>query len=89
MYVNPDSVAHPGIPRGGTNSGGREVLTYYLTNFSRKLHENEEILAEGRRVPRAPPPPPLIHQYRLIILDDGGHRGMGYVTLASAVHTMR
>ena len=30
---------------------------YYLTNFSRKLHENEETLAQGReRTSLAPPP---------------------------------
>ena len=39
------------IPKGG-------APTYYLANFSRKLHENEEILGRGGgrgRVPRAPP----------------------------------
>ena len=36
------------IPKGG-------APTYYLANFSRKLHENEEILGQrGARVPRAP-----------------------------------
>ena len=35
-------------PKGG-------APTYYLANFSRKLHENEEILGRGGRVPRAPP----------------------------------
>ena len=36
-------------PKGG-------VPTYYLANFCRKLHENEEILGQrGGRVPRGPP----------------------------------
>ena len=35
-------------PKGG-------APTYYLANFSQKLHENEEILGRGERVPRAPP----------------------------------
>ena len=34
------SVADPGFPRG-------EAPTYYLANFSRKLHENKEILGRG------------------------------------------
>ena len=47
-------VAEPGFSRGGcANLGG--APTYYLTNFSQKLHENEEILAQtGASVPRAP-----------------------------------
>ena len=38
------------IPKGG-------APTYYLANFSRKLHENEEILGQrgGARGTRAPP----------------------------------
>ena len=33
---------------------GEGAPTYYLTNFSRKLHENEDILAErSERVPGA------------------------------------
>ena len=52
------SVADPGFFRGeGANpKGGRGAPTYYLANFSQKLHENEEILGRGggRRVPRAP-----------------------------------
>ena len=43
------------FPRGG-HQPLREVRTYYLTNFSRKLHENEEGLAQrGGRVSLAPP----------------------------------
>ena len=58
--------------RDASDSGGSRIFqrgaltregapTYYLTNFSRKPHENEEILAKnggGARVPGAPPPPP-------------------------------
>ena len=39
-----------GFPRGGAPTP-QGAPTYYLTNFSRKLHENEEIL----RVPRPLP----------------------------------
>ena len=38
-------MADPGFPRGGANPRGWDAN--YLTNFSRKLHENEEILARG------------------------------------------
>ena len=38
-----NTVADLGFPRwGDTNPGG--APTYYLANFSQKLHENEEIL---------------------------------------------
>ena len=48
------SVADLGFPRGGcANPMG--APTYYWPNFSRKLHENEEILAEGGRASLAPP----------------------------------
>ena len=36
------SVADPGFPRGVPGAP-----IYYLTNFSLKLHEDEEILARG------------------------------------------
>ena len=52
-----NAVADPGFPRGwGANPKGG-APTYYLANFSQKLHENEEILGQsgGGRVPRAPP----------------------------------
>ena len=43
------TVADPGFPRGRTPTldppPGGNILTYYLTNFPRKLHKNEEILA--------------------------------------------
>ena len=29
----------------------RRMPTYYFTNFPRKLHKNEEILAQGTRCP--------------------------------------
>ena len=43
------------IPKGG-------APTYYLANFSQKLHENEEILGQrgGTHPPCAPLDPPLI-----------------------------
>ena len=51
------SVADPGFPRGGGVNPKGGAPTYYLANFSRKLHENEEILGKGGpHVPRAPPP---------------------------------
>ena len=43
---------------GGAKPGG--ALTYYLANFSRKLHENEEILGGGGASLMPPPlDPPL------------------------------
>ena len=50
------AVADPGFPRGeGANPKGG-APTYYLANFSRKLHENEEILGQrGGRASLAPP----------------------------------
>ena len=38
------TVADSGFPRGGTTTLNP---SYYSTNFSPKLHENEEILARG------------------------------------------
>ena len=50
------AVADPGFPRGGGANPKGEAPTNYLANFSRKLHENEEILGQmgGGRVPCAP-----------------------------------
>ena len=45
------SVADPGFPRGGGANPRGGAPTYYLVNFSRKLHENEEILSRGGRAP--------------------------------------
>ena len=42
LNFNVISVADSGFPRGSANLLG--APTYYLTNFSLKLHENEEIL---------------------------------------------
>ena len=56
-------MADPGFPRGGgTNPKGGGAPTYYLANFSRKLHENEEILDQrgGARPSRPPLDPPLL-----------------------------
>ena len=39
------------VPSGGSNSKGEGAPTYYLIIFFKKLHENEEILARGERVP--------------------------------------
>ena len=54
-------MADPGFPRGGGANPKEGAPTYYLANFSKKLHENEEIWGQrGGRVPRAPPlDPPL------------------------------
>ena len=54
------------FPEGGAPTLGG-APTYYLPNFSRKLHENEEILAERQgRASLAPPlDPPLPCVYRL------------------------
>ena len=54
-FVSP--VADLGFPRGGGANPKGGPPTYYLANFFRKLHENEEILGQrgGARVPRAPP----------------------------------
>ena len=50
------SVADPGFPRGGGTNPKGGAPTYYFANFSRKLHENEEILGQrGARVPCDPP----------------------------------
>ena len=49
-----------GFPEEGalTPEGGAPI--YYLANFSRKLHENEEILGRGGARPSRPPlDPPL------------------------------
>ena len=41
----------PGFPRGRSANppGGRGALTYHLTNFSRKLHENKKVLLRERK----------------------------------------
>ena len=52
-----NSVADPGFPRGGGAKPGGWAPTYYLANFSRKLHENEEI--SGQRGGARPSSPPL------------------------------
>ena len=51
------TVADPGFPRGGGANRKGEAPTYYLEKFSRKLHENEEIL--GQRGGGCPLRPPL------------------------------
>ena len=54
------AVADLGFPRGGAPTLRGGAPTYYSPNFSRKLHENEEILAEGEARPWHPPlDPPL------------------------------
>ena len=53
-------MADPGFPRGGGANPKGGAPIYYLANFSRKLHENEEILSRGRARPSRPPlDPPL------------------------------
>ena len=54
--VPANAVADPGFPRGGSANPKGGAPTYYLANFSQKLHENEEILGRGgARVPCTPP----------------------------------
>ena len=47
-------MADPGFPREGTNPRGW-APTYYLANFFRKLHGNEEISGRGGCTSFAPP----------------------------------
>ena len=56
------AVVDPGFPRGGGANPKGGAPTYYLVNFSRKLHENEEILGQRGGARDACPPldPPLI-----------------------------
>ena len=49
-------VADPGFPRGGGANPKGGVPTYYLANFSRKLHENEETLGQGGGCASLAPP---------------------------------
>ena len=58
------SVADPGFPRGGGANPRGGAATYYLVKFSRKLHENEEILGQGGARPSRPP-------LRSATVDDG------------------
>ena len=52
-------MADAGFHRGAPILKG--APTYYLINFPRKLHENEEFLAQmGARVPRGPLDQPLL-----------------------------
>ena len=46
------------ISQRGTNPG--EAPTYYLANFSRKLHENEKILGRGHVSLALPLDPPMV-----------------------------
>ena len=55
------------VSRGGSKISQRGCANpkegapiYYLPNFPRKLHENEDILPEGARVPVAPLDPTLV-----------------------------
>ena len=65
------SVADPGFPRGGSANPKGGVPTYYLANFSRKLHENEEILGRGGARPSRPPldpPLPVLTSYSFVFV---------------------
>ena len=65
-YLECLAVADPGFPRGGgaNHKWGGGAPTYYLANFSQKLHENEEILGRGgARDARPPLDPPLLSAY--------------------------
>ena len=52
-------MADPGFPRGGGAKPRGGAPSYYLANFPRKLHENEEISGRGARGTRPPLDPPL------------------------------
>ena len=59
-------------PRGGANSPRGGAPTYYLANFSRKLHENKEILGpRGGARPLRPPLDPPLHRVLVILTGDG------------------
>ena len=63
-------VADPGFPRGGGTNPKGGVPTYYLANFSPKLHENEEILDQrGHASLASPLDPPLLPVYSYHILE--------------------
>ena len=49
-------MADPGFPRGGGTNPKAGAQTYYLTNFSQKLHENEEVWGRGGHASLAPLP---------------------------------
>ena len=49
------TAADPGFPRGGGASPKGGAPTHYLANFSRKLHENEEILGQRGGASLMPP----------------------------------
>ena len=69
------SVADTGFPIGGGANPRMGAPTYYLINFSRKVHENKEILAESG-ASLAPPPlyPSLFLYWHLFML---GKVGLG------------
>ena len=56
-----NAVADPGFPRRGGANPREGAPTYYLTNFSQKLHENEENFTQrgGRASLRPPLDPPM------------------------------
>ena len=76
MGLNDDSFTNNGGSRS-FQSGLRQPQrgggssTYYLTNFSRKLHENKEISAERRgRASLAPPMDPPLTSSHIVTLCD-------------------
>ena len=81
-------VADPGFLRGGgANPKGGGAPTYYLANFCRKLHENEEILDQRGGASLAPPlrsataysaitePRDAYHRWYNVNVRGGGGRG--------------
>ena len=76
-------MADPGFPRGGGANLKGGAPTYYLANFSRKLHENEEILGQrgGARPSRPSLDPPLAN-----ICDGMYGRMMNYGFAVSKEH---
>ena len=61
-------MADPGFPRGGGANPKGGAPTYYLTNISQKLHENEEIL--GQRGGARPLRPPLDPRLAMITVSN-------------------
>ena len=59
-------MADPGYPKGRLKPP-RGLSTYYLISFSRKLHENEEILAGGGASLASPDPAMQCHTTRVLL----------------------
>ena len=96
VFIRDLSVVDPGFPRGGGTNPKGGAPTYYLANFSRKLHENEEIL--GQRGGTHPLHPPLdlplqitqkvkLKDYNSLILNFYGGMILAMVSLILSLST--